>query len=85
VSDHFEEWRSALAAHKSQFSNASKEALQQAAGMKVANSPVPEWFDVNARAHGLVIGTKYAQAYYSTAPLKIGNPMSLVEAVIPRP
>ena len=85
VSEHFEAWRDALAVHKSQFSNPTKEALQQAAGMSTMPSNVPEFFEINARMHGLIVGARYAQAYYSTAPLKVGNPMSLVESVVPRP
>ena len=44
-----------------------------------------DWFEVYARRDAAAIGARYAQPYYSTSPLKIGDPMSLIRDVVPRP
>ena len=44
-----------------------------------------DWFEVYARRDAAAIGARYAQPFYSTSPLKIGDPMSLVRDVVPRP
>ena len=79
MSDHYEEWVRALSVHKSQFANPEKP--------KAASGPssIIDWFEVYARRDAAAIGARYAQAYYSTTPLKIGDPMALVRDVIPRP
>jgi bacillithiol biosynthesis deacetylase BshB1 len=79
VSDHFEAWSQALAAHTSQFKNPHKP--------RPASGPanILEWFDVYARRDGFAIGARYAQAFYAAVPLKISDPMLLVRDVMPRP
>ena len=80
VSEHFEEWSRALAVHQSQFNNPNKPRAATSGPASIL-----DWFDVYARRDGFTIGAKYAQAYYSAVPLKIGDPMTLVREVVPRP
>ena len=42
-------------------------------------------FESFARNWGWQIGVKYAQAYLSTSPLNIPDPMVLVQNVVTRP
>ena len=79
VSEFFEDWHRALSAHKSQFSNPEKP--------RPASGPasILDWFEVYARRDAFTIGARYAQAYYSTTALKIGDPMMLVKDIVPRP
>jgi bacillithiol biosynthesis deacetylase BshB1 len=79
VSEHFEEWVRALSVHKTQFFNPEKPRPASGPGS------ILDWFDVYARRDAFMIGSRYAQAYYSAAPLKIGDPMVLVRDVVPRP
>jgi hypothetical protein len=46
---------------------------------------VRQVFETNARYWGWQIGVKFAQAYLATTPLKVGDPMTLVKDVVPRP
>jgi N-acetylglucosamine malate deacetylase 1 len=78
VSDHFEPWIQALAAHKSQFANPEKPRPTTGYGS------ILDFMDVYARQHAFAIGARYAQAFYSTGPLKIDDPLSLVKSVVPR-
>ena len=80
VSEHFDTWRRALEVHKTQFSNPEK---PRPAGGAPAN--ILDWFEIYARRDAFLIGARYAQAYLSTGVLKIGDPMSLVKDVVPRP
>ena len=51
-----------------------------------ASFPHPrEAFEPNARHWGWQIGVKFGQAFVATSPLKIDDPMMLVEHVMPRP
>jgi len=78
VSDHFDDWMAALDCHQSQFHNAERP--------RPAHLPsVRDVFESYARYWGWQIGVKYGQAYLSTAPLRVGDPMMLVRDVIPRP
>lgn len=79
VSDHFEPWKQALAVHKTQFSNPEKPRPQSGVGSIV------DFLEVFARQHALTIGARYAQAFYSTAALKVDDPIQLVKSVVPRP
>jgi LmbE family N-acetylglucosaminyl deacetylase len=79
VSDQFETWVQALAVHKSQFANPEKPRPQSGVGS------ILDFMDVFARQWAFAIGARYAQAYYSTAALKIDDPMLLVKSVTPRP
>ncbi len=79
VGDFFDDWMKALSVHKSQFFNPEKP--------RPASGPasILDWFEVYARRDAYTIGARYAQAYYATGPLKIGDPMSLVKDIVPRP
>ncbi|MEP7028077.1 MAG: PIG-L family deacetylase [Candidatus Eisenbacteria bacterium] len=79
VSDQYEDWRRALEAHKSQFSNPEKP--------RPASGPasILDWFDVYARRDAGAIGARYAQSYLSTSALKVNDPMMLVRDIVPRP
>lgn len=77
ISDWVDEWLDALDRHQSQFYNPEK---PRPAGMP----PVREAFANNARYWGWQIGVRYAQAFLSTSPLKVGDPMMLVKDVVPR-
>jgi bacillithiol biosynthesis deacetylase BshB1 len=79
VSPHYPDWARALAVHRSQFSNPDKPTVEGAPGS------ILDWLDVYARREAVLIGARYAQPFYSTAPLKIGDPMALVKDVVPRP
>ena len=46
---------------------------------------VRDVFESYARYWGWQIGVKYGQAFLSTAPLRIEDPLSLVREVVPRP
>jgi len=46
---------------------------------------VTELFETYARYWGWQIGVKYAQAYLAVGPLKVGDPLTLVQDVVPRP
>ena len=78
VTEQFDDWIAALDCHKSQFHNPEKPRPAD-------QPPLREWFETNSRYWGMQIGAKYAQAYIATGPLKIGDPLSLVKDVVPRP
>ena len=78
VTDHFEDWIAALDCHQSQFHNPDKPRLDNQPSLR-------EVFEANSRYWGWQIGAKYGQAYIATGPLKVGDPLSLVKDVIPRP
>lgn len=77
ITDHFDEWIAALDAHQSQFHNADRPRPERAPSVR-------DTFESFARYWGWQIGVKYGQAYFSTAPLNIPDPMMLVKHVIPR-
>lgn len=79
VSDFYEDWSKALAVHRSQFSNPEKPRPTS------GPASILDWFEVYARRDAFTIGARYAQAYYSTGALKIGDPMMLVKEIVPRP
>ncbi len=67
ISDYFDQWMSALAAHKSQFLNPKKTRDYM-------------WsLETMARSFGARIGVKYGQGFVSADPLRIDNPMSLIQ------
>jgi bacillithiol biosynthesis deacetylase BshB1 len=80
VGEHFEEWRNALAVHKTQFANPEKPRPTDG-----NPGSILDWFEVYARRDAFTIGARYAQAYYSTTALKVSDPMLLVRDVLPRP
>jgi len=78
ISGEFDDWMAALDCHRSQFDNPEKPRSQ-------FSPPVRELFATFAAYWGWQIGVKYAQAYLATSPLKIGDPLTLVKEVVPRP
>ncbi|GAB4315605.1 MAG: bacillithiol biosynthesis deacetylase BshB1 [Candidatus Zixiibacteriota bacterium] len=67
ITDTFDQWMSALAAHKSQFLNPKKTRDYM-------------WsLETMARSFGARIGVKYGQGFVSAEPLRIDNPMSLIQ------
>ena len=78
ISDHIEDWLAAIDCHLSQFYHPDRP--------RPATAPHPrESFEAYARHWGWQIGVKYAQAFLSTTPLKVDDPMALVQTVKPRP
>jgi len=78
ISDFFDDWVSALDAHKSQFDNPDRPRPDRLPSVR-------DVFESFARYWGWQIGAKYGQAYLATAPLNIPDPMVLVKHVVPRP
>ena len=77
VTPYVEDWLAALDSHKSQFYHPDRP--------RPAHLPaVRDAFLTTATYWGWQIGARYGQAFLSTAPLKIGDPLSLVKDVIPR-
>jgi bacillithiol biosynthesis deacetylase BshB1 len=79
VTPHFDQWMKALDVHRTQFSNPEKPKP------KSTHQSVNELVETQARTHGWAIGTRYAQAFLATGPLRIPNPMELVREIEPRP
>ena len=79
VTPYFEDWMRALSCHKTQFSNPDKPKP------KGEQFSVVERVETIAKSTAWLIGGKYAQTFYSDAPLKIGDPMHLVQEIEPRP
>ena len=78
ISDWAEEWMNAIDCHTTQFYHPERP--------RPATLPHPrEAFDANARYWGWQIGVRHAQAFLSMAPLKVEDPFTLVESVVPRP
>lgn len=78
ISDHFETMMAAIDCHTSQFKNPERARPASYPGVR-------DVFETYARYWGWQIGVKYGQAYLSTAPLRIGDPLQLVREVVPRP
>src|SRR5437762_2755787 len=78
ITDQFDDWIAALDCHRSQFHNPDKPRPPQLPSVR-------ENFESFARYWGWQIGTKYAQAFLATSPLRVGDPLSLVRDVVPRP
>ena len=79
VSPFYEDWRRAIEVHRTQFFNSEKPVPS------TGPASILDWFEVYARRDASQIGARYAQAYYSAAALKVGDPMALVKDVVPRP
>ncbi len=77
ITDYFDDWVAALDAHQSQFHNADRPRPGGAPSVR-------EVFESYARYWGWQIGVKYGQAYLSTGPLHVGDPMMLVKDIVPR-
>ena len=78
ITEVFDDWMAALDAHQSQFYNVERPRPERLPSVR-------EMFESFARFWGWQIGVKYGQAYLSTSPLNIPDPMVLVNHVIPRP
>jgi bacillithiol biosynthesis deacetylase BshB1 len=78
ISDVFDDWTAALDVHQSQFHNPERPPRPEQA------PSVREVFESFARYWGWQIGVKYGQAYLSTSPLNVKDPLTLVKDVIPR-
>ncbi len=78
VTDYFDDWMAALDCHQSQFANPDRP--------RPAHQPqVRDVFDSFARYWGWQIGVTYAQAFLAASPLRVGDPLTLVGDVMPRP
>jgi bacillithiol biosynthesis deacetylase BshB1 len=78
VTPFIEEWMAVIDVHQTQFHHPDRP--------RPAHLPsVREVFETNARYWGWQIGVKFAQAYLSATPLKVADPMTLVQDIIPRP
>jgi bacillithiol biosynthesis deacetylase BshB1 len=78
ITDFVEDWFRALDSHQSQFHHPDRP--------RPAHLPqVRQVFETNARYWGWQIGVKFAQPYLATSPLRVGDPMTLVKDVVPRP
>ena len=78
ITDYFEDMVAAIDCHKSQFFNPERPRPEHLPSVR-------DVFESYARYWGWQIGVKHAQAYLSVAPLKVGDPLTLVRDVIPRP
>ncbi len=78
VTDQFDGWIRALDCHQSQFHNPDRPRPDSL-------PTVREAFESFARYWGWQIGVKYGQAFLSTSPLRVGDPLLLVKEVVPRP
>jgi len=78
ITGYFEDMIAAIDCHKSQFFNPERPRPEHLPSVR-------DVFESYARYWGWQIGVKHAQAYLSVAPLRIGDPLTLVRDVIPRP
>ena len=79
VEDYYEDWRRALEAHKTQFSNPNKPKPKKGTGGFL------DHFEVHARQWGFLANARYAQAFYSEALIRVEDPMVLVNSMVERP
>jgi bacillithiol biosynthesis deacetylase BshB1 len=78
VTGHFDTMMAAIDCHKSQFFNPERPRPEHLPGVR-------DVFDAYTRFWGWQIGVRHAQAFLSAAPLRVGDPLSLVKDIIPRP
>ncbi|HVP13984.1 MAG TPA: PIG-L family deacetylase [Terriglobales bacterium] len=78
VTEHYEESLRAVECHQSQFANPERPR-------PVELPPPRDAFISFARHWGWQLGVRYAQAFLSTSPLRVGDPLDLVKDVVPRP
>jgi len=78
ITDYFDDWIAALDCHQSQFHNPDRPRPEQLPSVR-------DRFEAFAGYWGWQAGVEYGQAFLSTSPLRIGDPMMLVKDVIPRP
>ncbi len=78
VTNYVDDWLAALDCHQSQFHHPDRP--------RPAHLPhVRDVFLTFASYWGWQIGVKYGQAFLATSPLRVGDPLSLVADVVPRP
>jgi bacillithiol biosynthesis deacetylase BshB1 len=77
VTEHAEDHLRAIECHQTQFFHPERPRPDHLPGVR-------EVFDTYLRYWGWYVGARYAQAFLSTAPLKIGDPLHLVKDVVPR-
>jgi len=77
VSEQFEQWIAALDCHQSQFHHPDRPRPAEL-------GTVHDTFESVQRYWGWQIGVKYGQAFLSTSPLRVGDPLQLVKDVVPR-
>ena len=73
-----DDWIRALECHRTQFAHPDR---PRPAGLPAP----PDSFIAIARSWGWQIGVRYGQAFLATSPLRVGDPLSLVKDVVPRP
>ncbi|HTO89687.1 MAG TPA: PIG-L family deacetylase [Candidatus Sulfotelmatobacter sp.] len=78
VTGYIDDWVAALDSHQSQFYHPERPRPEHLPAVR-------DVFLTNASYWGWQIGARYGQAFLSTSPLKVGDPLSLVRDVIPRP
>lgn len=78
VSEQFDDWMKALDCHQSQFYNPDRPRSEKLPSVR-------DVFESFSRYWGWQIGVKYGQAFLATGPLNVGDPLSLVRDVVPRP
>ena len=78
VTPFLEDWMAAIDAHQTQFHHPDRPRPTHLPSVR-------EVFETNARYWGWQIGVRFAQAYLSPTPLRIADPMMLVQDIIPRP
>ena len=77
VTPFVDDWMASIDVHQTQFHHPDRP--------RPANLPaVREVFETYARYWGWQIGVKFAQAFVSTSPLRIGDPMMLVQDIVPQ-
>jgi bacillithiol biosynthesis deacetylase BshB1 len=78
ISDWVEDWLNAIDRHQSQFYHPDRPRPE--------HLPRPrEAFESYARYWGWQIGARHGQAFLATGPLRIDDPLTLVQSVTPRP
>jgi N-acetylglucosamine malate deacetylase 1 len=77
VTPFLDDWMAAIDVHQTQFHHPERPRPEHLPSVREA-------FETNARYWGWQIGVRFAQAFISTSPLRIGDPMMLVQDIIPR-
>jgi bacillithiol biosynthesis deacetylase BshB1 len=77
VTPFLDDWMASIDAHQTQFHHPDRPRPTHLPAVR-------EVFETYARYWGWQIGVKYAQAFLSATPLRIGDPMMLVQDIVPR-
>jgi bacillithiol biosynthesis deacetylase BshB1 len=78
VGEHVDDWLAAISCHKSQFHNPKKPRPGHM-------PPIETTFRSMLHYWGWQIGVAHGQAFIANTPLRVGDPLSLVQDVVPRP